>query len=94
MNYYKKIVNVLLELGRAYPECNLGKHIATAVDSSSTKDDLWGMSDKEIFDSLKEYQLAKELDFRHDESELDRIISDGMHLNRILENDEHEEDYR
>jgi len=85
--FYRKIINVLLELKKTNPEYNLGKHIATAVDSSSTTKDLWGMSDKELYASIKNYQLAIELDDFND-SELEKILNEGMHLGRILEEDD------
>jgi len=89
MNFYKKIVNVLLELNKSNPKHNFGKHIATSVDSSTTTSDLWGMSDKELYNSLRNYQLSMEMDVPHDEeSEIDKIVAEGMRLNQILENED------
>ena len=95
MNFYKKIVNVLLELNKSNPKHNLGKHIATSVDSSTTTSDLWGMSDEELYNSLRNYQLSMEMDVHHDESEIDKIVRDGLRLGQILESgeDEYYEEY-
>jgi hypothetical protein len=66
----------------------MGKHLATSLDDVEAKH-LWGMDDKELYKKLKEYQIALQMDVPHDESEIDKILKDGMRLNSILDDDEY-----
>jgi hypothetical protein len=58
----------------------MGRHISTAVDGS----ELWGVPDKELFFSLKQYEESLEMDVNHNEEEIEAIIKDGMNLERTL----------
>jgi len=86
--YYEKIIKVLREIKNSHPKYNMGKHLATSLDDVEAKH-LWGMDDKELYKKLKEYQIALQMDVPHDESEIDKILKDGMRLNNILDDDEY-----
>lgn len=88
-NYYNKIILELKELHNKYPSFELSKHIS---GFSSEYGDVWGISDKELYFSIKKYKERLELDFEtsRDESQLTKILSEGMDLDSIL--DEEEED--
>jgi len=86
--YYEKIIKVLREIKGSHPNYNMGKHLATSLDDVEAKH-LWGMDDKELYNKLKEYQIALQMDVPHDESEIDKILKDGMRLNSILDDDEY-----
>ena len=89
-NYYNQIIHVLQQLHTAYPEYNMGKHLATAIDEYG---DIWGLTDKELLFALDKYKTQLEMDVPHtDESELDQIIKEGMDLDNILK-EEDGEDY-
>ena len=80
-NYHLLIIKTLNRLQKAHPVYNIGKHISTALDGS----ELWGITDKELFLSLQEYETSLELDVDHiDEEEIETIIKDGMNLERTL----------
>ena len=86
--YYEKIIKVLREIKTSHPKYNMGKHLATSLDDVEAKH-LWGMDDEELYKILKEYQIALQMDVPHDESEIDRILKEGMRLNSILDDDEY-----
>jgi hypothetical protein len=89
-NHYNEVIHILQELHKAYPTYNLGKHLATALDEYG---DVWGMTDKELEYALYKYKSQLEMDVPHtDESELDKIIKDGMDLDNILKQDDDDEE--
>jgi hypothetical protein len=85
--YYKKILTTLAELKKSHPTYNLGKHLATILDDYQAKD-LWGMDDDRLYRIVKKYQDALQLDVPHDDSEIDKIIKDGMKLHDILDEED------
>ena len=85
---FSQIIAVLNELHKSFPKYNIGRHISTALDGS----DLWGISDKQLLAALNKYKDQQELDTPYiNERELDVIISDGMNLSHIFEEDNGEE---
>jgi hypothetical protein len=89
MNYYAQILNVLTELKELFPRYNLGRHLETALDG---RKDMWGLSDKEMLDAINGYKQKLTIDTPHrDDSELTKIINDGMHLHNILHEDEEDD---
>ena len=88
-SYYSQILQTLQQLHAAYPNYNLGRHIATSLDGYG---DVWGLTDKEILFALEKYKSELELDIPHtDETELDQIIRDGMNLDDILKEQDGED---
>jgi hypothetical protein len=87
---FNRIIAVLNEIHRNQPKCNIGKHIATALDGS----DLWGMSDKILLEYLTKYKEEQDIDGSHtNEKELDAIINGGMNLDNLFEEEYNGEDY-
>lgn len=86
-NYYKSIVNVLLQLHKDHPSYDLGKHLSIALSEYT---DLFNVPDKEFLSLLKKYQaeIAQEQDIT--DAYIDQIISDASDLSHIL--DENEDD--
>ena len=85
---YQQALYILQELHKDFPTYNLGRHLATAL---SDYGDIWGMTDKEIAFALDKYKSEIEMDVPHlDESEIDKIIKDGMDLDNILKEEEEE----
>lgn len=82
-NYYQQIINVLVSLKKTHPNYNIGRHLSTALDGH----DLWGVSDKEVLEALKNYKIELEIDIVHKEENIDEIIKQGMRLDNILEED-------
>ena len=81
-NYYKQIIQALERLYKAHPTYNIGRHISTALDGY---DDIWGVTDKEFLFALEKYELALNMDIDHiDQEEIEKIIKDGMNLERTL----------
>jgi hypothetical protein len=81
-NDYYRVLALLQQLHISYPNYNMGRHIATALDGYG---DVWGLTDKEILFALEKYKAELDMDVPHtDESELDQIIKDGMNLENIL----------
>lgn len=90
MKVYEQILSVLVELKEQFPSYNLGRHFDTALDEYK---DVWGMTDKEMLLALKKYKARLFQDVPHlDESEIDKIIRDGMQLHNILHEDEEDLD--
>lgn len=87
-NYYRQIIRVLENLHKAHPTYNIGRHISTALDGY---DDVWGVSDKEFLFALEKYELELNMDVDHiDQEEIEKIIKDGMNLERTLFEEEEE----
>jgi hypothetical protein len=85
-NHYNQVINTLQELHKSYPTYNMGRHLATALDEYG---DIWGMTDKELSYALNKYKGELDMDIPHtDESEIDKIIKDGMDLDNILKEEE------
>jgi hypothetical protein len=79
---------VLENLHKAHPTYNIGRHISTALDGY---DDVWGVSDKEMLFALEKYELELNMDVDHiDHEEIEKIIKDGMNLERTLFEEEEE----
>ena len=90
-NYYSQAIHILQQLHIAYPEYNMGKHLATALDGYG---DVWGITDKELVFALEKYKAQLDMDIPHtDDEELDQIIKDGMNLDDILKEEDNGEDY-
>ncbi len=87
-NYYQQILHVLENLHKAHPTYNIGRHISTALDGYN---DVWGVTDKEFLFALEKYELALNMDIDHiDQEEIEKIIKDGMNLERTLFEEEEE----
>jgi hypothetical protein len=82
---FSQIITLLNELHKSFPKYNIGRHISTALDGG----DLWGISDKQLVDALNKYSEEQELDNPYtNERELESIISDGMNLDHLFDEEE------
>lgn len=86
-NYYNQVVHLLQDLHKLYPTYNIGRHLSTALADYG---DVWGIPDKEVAYALQKYKAQLEMDVPHEE-DLDKIIQDGMDLDRMFR--EEEENY-
>jgi hypothetical protein len=85
---YQQALTTLRRLHDKYPSFSLGRHFSAAFADYG---DTWNLSDKEFSHALQKYEA--ELEFNTpSESEIDRIIRDGMNLDTILQ-EEDEEDF-
>jgi hypothetical protein len=88
-NQYNEVINILQELHKTYPTYNLGRHLSIALADYG---DPWSLTDKELAFALDKYKNELDMDVPHtDDSELDKIIKEGMDLANIL-NEEEEQD--
>lgn len=88
---YIQIVKLLTELNTSFPQYNMGRHLATALDEYG---DMWGLTDKELLFALTKYKAQLEMDVQHtDDEELDEIIKQGMNLDDILKEESTDGDY-
>ena len=79
---------MLESLHKAHPTYNIGRHISTALDGYN---DVWGVTDKEFLFALEKYELALNMDIDYiDQEEIEKIIKDGMNLERTLFEEEEE----
>lgn len=85
---YNQCLDVLKRLHQTQPSFSMGRHLSTALADYG---DTWGLSDKELLYALEKYEA--ELDFIAPESEIDRIVKEGMNLDTILLDDEDEDDF-
>jgi hypothetical protein len=85
-NHYSSILAHLKELKKLHPTYTLGRHLSTAFDDYG---DLWNVSDKELLYALEKYKTCLDHDFHHEEiTDVDKIILDGLHIDRFLLDDE------
>ena len=90
-NYFNQVTSLLSELHKCYPQYNIGRHLATALDGYG---DTWGVTDKELLFALRKYKMQLDMDVIHtDEKELDQIIRDAMNLDDILKEEDNGEEY-
>jgi len=83
---YNQILGVLHELQKEYPQYNIGRHLATALDVYG---DVWGVPDTEILFALFKYRSQLGMDFKHSEVyDIERIIEDGIDLDNILKEED------
>ena len=83
---YIEVITILQELHKSFPTYNLGRHLATALADYG---DIWGLTDKELAFALSKYKAEIEMDIPHtDDSELEKIIKEGMDLDNILKEEE------
>lgn len=83
---YEKILGVLVELKESHPNCSMGRHLATALEPNT-----WSMTDAEVLHALQKYKSRLSMDVFHSDSDIDKIINDGIHLNNILHEDEEDD---
>ena len=86
-NVYEKIIGVLVELKASHPRYSMGRHLATALEPNT-----WSMTDTEVLDALEKYKSRLSIDVFHSDSDIDKIINDGLHLDSILHEDEEDDD--
>lgn len=90
-NNYQQALHILQELNKDFPTYNLGRHLSTALADYG---DVWGMTDKELVFALEKYKSEIEMDVPHpDDSEIDKIIKEGMDLDNILKEEDSDGDY-
>jgi hypothetical protein len=83
---YQHSLHILQELHKDFPTYNLGRHLATALADYG---DIWGLTDKELAFALEKYKAEIEMDVPHaDDSEIEKIIKEGMDLDNILKEEE------
>jgi hypothetical protein len=83
---YIQIIKLLTDLNTSFPQYNMGRHLATALDGYG---DVWGITDKELLFALTKYKSELEMDVPHtDDEELDEIIKQGMNLDDILKEED------
>jgi hypothetical protein len=88
INYHRRIIKTFESLKKSHPTYNIGRHISTALDGY---DDIWGVNDKEFLFALEKYELELNMDVDHiDQEEIEKIIKDGMNLERTLFEEEEE----
>jgi len=83
-NYYNKVVSALQELHTIYPNYNMGRHLATALDGYG---DTWGLTDKEFLYALTKYKGELEMDVPHTD-DIDQIIKEGMDLDNLFKEED------
>lgn len=89
-SYYNQAIHILQDLHKSYPEYNMGRHIATALDGYG---DVWGLSDKELTFLLGKYKTRLDLDIPHlIDGDIDEIMRGGMDLDSLFK-DEDNGDY-
>jgi hypothetical protein len=87
-NHYNQILQLLQKLHIAYPQYNMGRHLATALDEYG---DVWAVTDKELAFALTKYMNQLDMDVQREEDvEIARIIKQAMDLDNILKDEEEE----
>lgn len=85
---YNKIIKALQLLNKKHPTYNMGRHLSTALDGYP---DIWGLTDKEFLFAIQKYEIELNMDHPHiDDEEIEKIIKDGMNLERMFLEEEEE----
>ena len=88
VNYTQQSLQELRSLTKKYPYQSILLHISIALADYPSIDTL---SDKEFIHALRKYSCEKDLDFSahvENDNELDKILSAGMNLDSILDDEE------
>jgi hypothetical protein len=88
--YYEKTIKILLELKEAYPNYLLGKHLYNAL-ADRTSSYMWSKTDRQIFNSINTYKerLMSKIPYV-EESQIEKIIKEGMNLDTILDDEDND----
>ena len=86
---FSKLITILTDLHRGYPNYNVGRHLATVLADYG---DIWGMTDKELVFAIEKYKLQLDMDVPNSE-DIDEIIRQGMNLDSILKEEDNGEEY-
>lgn len=74
-NYQNEIFSLLKELKKKYPNFSIGRHISSCIENN---EQLWGITDKELYYQLKRYSLELSIDEKVNANfDIDEIIKDG-----------------
>ena len=83
---YNQILNLLHQLNKDYPNYNMGRHLATALDEYG---DVWGLTDGEILFALTKYRTHLSMDFpRKEADDIQKILKDGVDLDALFKEEE------
>lgn len=85
---FRKFIKLLEQLHKDHPQYNLGRHFSTAFDEYG---DLWGTPDKELCFALEKYIAQLETGYFPD-TDIDKIIDEGTHLDKLFKDEEGEDD--
>lgn len=88
-DYYNKVIEKLKTLKKNYPDYEISKHLATAT---SEYNDIWGLTDRQIYDLLERYEFNLENDHAPI-SDVDKIVKDAMNLNTIFDDEEEDDEF-
>jgi hypothetical protein len=85
---YNQILGLLHQLNREYPQYNIGRHLATALDEYG---DVWGMTDYEVLFAITKYKTRLNMDIQRDveSDDIQRIIQDGIDLDELFKEEEY-----
>lgn len=79
---YDKCICLLKDLKKTHPAIPLSVHLATAF---SEYEDISFLSDSKLFKLLQEYENKLEMD---NEFDVEKIIEEGVDLNKLFEEEE------
>jgi hypothetical protein len=84
IDYYNKTLELLKTLKKEYPFYEMAKHLSNAT---SDYQDIWGLSDRELYDLLEKYKFDLDTNTKliASDSDIDKIVRDGMNLDTILD---------
>jgi len=68
----------------------MGNHISSLIEQCG---DVWNITDKELSSVMIKYAKQLCIDKSHPDKEIDSIIDEGMHLNKILIEEPYDEEY-
>lgn len=76
--YYKRVLSTLDQLHKDYPSYPLARHISSATADYG---DIWGLSDKDLYEALRKYQSIMEIDPNMASDDfVDKIEEDAQHI--------------
>jgi len=89
-DYYSKIIELLKNLKKNYPNYEFSTHITTAT---ADYEDVGGLTDRQLYDLLVKYEfdLGVDANLIAPESDVDRILREGLSLDTLL--DEEDDEY-
>jgi hypothetical protein len=88
VDYFEKIIKILKDLKKDYPDVEVSKHYSLATDCSN-----FNLSDKELFHALQKHKSELDMNTLSDK-DLDKVIAETDELFKEVESEDEEDPWK
>jgi lipoate-protein ligase A len=87
VDYFEKVIKILKDLKKDYPDIEVSKHYSLATDCSN-----FSLSDKELYHTLQKHKSELDMNTLSDK-DFDKIIKDTDELFKEVEPEDEEDQW-